>query len=86
MDGNYSSPLNLGSSELIAINDLTKMMIEFSGKKLKIKNVDGFVGVRGRNSDNTLIKQTLNWCPSKPLSYGMRRLFNWVNEQVNGNV
>jgi nucleoside-diphosphate-sugar epimerase len=56
MDSDFAGPLNIGSDEMISINDLTKMVVEISGKKLSIKNIEGPLGVNGRNSDNTLIK------------------------------
>lgn len=86
MASDYSGPINIGSDELISINDLAKMVIEVSGKKLSIKNVPGNVGVMGRNSDNTLIKDVLNWRPSQPLRSGIEKLYSWVNKQINGNV
>lgn len=84
MSSNYNQPINIGSDELISINDLTKKIIYISGKKLSIKNIDGNVGVQGRNSDNTLIYKTLGWRPTQPLITGIEILYNWVNKQVNG--
>lgn len=87
MASEYQYPLNIGSDEQISINDLAKMVIEISGKNLTIKNVESnVVGVRGRNSDNTLIEQVLGWRPSQPLRTGIEKLFWWVNSKVNGNV
>lgn len=86
MDSDYKQPLNIGSDELISVNDLAQMAIDISGKNLKIKNVPGVQGVRGRNSDNTLIKEVLGWSPTQPLKSGMEKLFSWVNKQVNGDV
>jgi nucleoside-diphosphate-sugar epimerase len=85
MYSDYQFPINVGSDELISINDLAKMVIEISGKNLTIKNVESnAVGVRGRNSDNTLIEQVLGWKPSMPLRTGMEKLYAWVNQKVNG--
>lgn len=85
IESDYKEPINIGSDEMISINDLAKMVINISGKQLYIKNVESnALGVRGRNSDNTLIKQVLGWSPSQPLEVGMRKLYNWVNQQVNG--
>lgn len=88
LDSDYSMPLNIGSDEMISINDFAKMIIEISGKNISIKNVPTNVqGVRGRNSDNTLCKEVLGWSPSRPLREGMEKLYSWVNKQVsNGNV
>lgn len=84
MNSQFREPINIGSDKLISINDLAKMVIEISGKKLGIKNIKGNVGVRGRNSDNSLIRKELNWSPSQPLRAGIEKLYNWVNKQVNG--
>lgn len=81
----YKCPINIGSSELISINDLAKMIIDISGKKLKIKNITGSVGVKGRNSDNTLCETVLQWKPTIGLKNGIQQLYSWVNEQVNGS-
>ena len=81
MDSDFTSPVNIGSEEMISINNFAKMVIDISGKNLSIKNIDGPVGVNGRNSDNTLIKEKLGWAPSRPLREGMVKLFNWVQER-----
>jgi GDP-D-mannose 3',5'-epimerase len=77
-------PLNIGSSESISINDLAKMIIKISGKNLTLKHIDGPQGVRGRNSDNTLIKEVLGWEPYHSLEGGIEKLYHWINKQVNG--
>ena len=83
MDSDYTEPINIGSDEMISINDLAKMVIEISGKNLTIKNVpSNAIGVRGRNSDNTLIEQVLNWRPSQPLVIGIEWLYSWIEKQV----
>lgn len=84
MDSNYIKPINIGSSEMISVNDLAKMVIEISGKNLTIKNVESnAIGVMGRNSDNTLIKEVLYWTPTQPLRKGMESLYSWINKQVS---
>ena len=80
----FEGPVNIGSEEMISINDLAKMAIDISGKNIKIKNVPGFTGVRGRNSDNKLIQEKLGWAPNYPLIDGMSKTFKWINKQVNG--
>jgi GDP-D-mannose 3',5'-epimerase len=85
MKSDYKEPINIGSDELISINDLAKMIIEISGKKLKIKNIEGNVGVQGRNSDNTLIQEVLGWKPIQPLRNGIKKLYEWVNSQIGGH-
>lgn len=83
MASDYVHPINIGSSEQISINDLAKMVIGISGKNLTIKNVpSNALGVRGRNSDNTLIQEVLGWKPSKPLRDGMGRLYSWIDAQI----
>ena len=83
LDSDYVHPVNIGSNEMIAINDLAKMVIDISGKNLSIKNVESnAIGVRGRNSDNTLIEEKLGWKPSKPLREGIEKLYNWINQKV----
>jgi len=82
MESDFAGPINLGSEEMISINDFAKMVIELSGKNIAIKNIDGPTGVRGRNSDNDLIKQKLGWSPSQSLVIGMRSTFGWIKEQV----
>lgn len=83
MNSDFSGPVNIGSEEMIAINDLAKMVIKISGKKINIKNIPGPQGVRGRNSDNQLIKEKLNWEPNQPLIDGMKITFEWIKDQVN---
>lgn len=83
LDSDYTEPINIGSNELISVNELAQMVIDISGKKLTIKNVDGVQGVRGRNSDNNLIKEKLLWQPTQLLRTGIEKLYLWVNSQVN---
>ncbi len=82
MNSDYIGPLNIGSEEMISINDLARMVIEISGKNLSIRNVPGPTGVQGRNSDNTRIREKLGWAPQQPLRQGMERTYAWVAEQV----
>lgn len=84
MDSDYYEPLNIGSDESISMNDLAKMVIGFSGKDLSIKNVESnALGVRGRNSDNTLIEKTIGWKPTQKLEVGIKKLYDWINSEVN---
>jgi GDP-D-mannose 3',5'-epimerase len=84
MDSDFLGPVNIGSDEMISINNLAKMIMEIAGKNLKIKHIPGPLGVRGRNSDNTLIKEKLGWAPSKPLREGIEKTYNWILKQVSG--
>jgi len=77
-------PLNIGSEEMVTINQLAQMIIDISGKRLNIRHVPGPQGVRGRCSDNTLIKKYLNWEPVFPLIKGLELTYDWINKQVNG--
>jgi len=84
MNSDFKEPLNIGSDEMISMLDMGDMALEYAGKKdsVKIKNIPGPEGVRGRNSDNTLIKQVLGWAPNIALKDGLKRTFIWINEQV----
>lgn len=83
MNSNFTGPVNIGSEEMISINEFAKMAIDISGKKLQIKNIDGPTGVRGRNSDNKLIYEKLNWQPSLSLKKGMEKTYQWIEAQIN---
>jgi GDP-D-mannose 3', 5'-epimerase len=83
MNSNFTGPVNIGSEEMISINEFAKMAIDISGKKLQIKNIDGPTGVRGRNSDNKLIYEKLNWQPSLSLKKGMEKTYQWIETQIN---
>jgi len=85
VNSDFSGPVNLGSEEMISINNFTKMIIEISGKNISINNISGPTGVNGRNSDNTLIKEKLGWSPSQSLIVGTTSLFNWIKSQIELN-
>ena len=78
MNSTYTGPFNIGSEEMISINDFTRMVIKISGKDLTINNIPGPLGVRGRKSDNTLIKSHLQWEPKYNLNEGIQILYNWI--------
>jgi nucleoside-diphosphate-sugar epimerase len=89
----FEGPVNIGSEEMIAINKFAEMAIDISGKSLTIDNIDGErfetkygfptpVGVRGRNSDNTLIREMLGWDYEQPLRIGMEKTYAWIAKQV----
>lgn len=82
MESDFTGPVNIGSEEMISINDLAKMIINISGKQLFVQNIEGPVGVMGRNSDNRLIKDKLGWEPSMKLKDGIILTFNWINKQL----
>jgi len=85
MDGDYPDPLNLGSSELVTINELADTVLAVSevGPHLRCYDPDRPQGVRGRNSDNTLIMEKLGWEPTTSLAEGLRPTYEWIAEQVN---
>jgi nucleoside-diphosphate-sugar epimerase len=85
MDSEVREPLNVGSSELVTINQLVDMVSEIAGISVSRRHIlDAPQGVRGRNSDNTLIKATLDWEPSVPLVDGLTETYQWVRKQVEG--
>jgi GDP-D-mannose 3',5'-epimerase len=85
MNSNFSGPVNIGSEEMVSINQLAQTVINISGKTLAIKNISGPEGVRGRNSDNTLIREKLGWDYQQPLKIGLEKTFAWINQQVQEN-
>ncbi|CAF3445351.1 unnamed protein product [Rotaria sp. Silwood2] len=82
----FSGPVNIGSDEMISINNLAAMVADISKKKISINNIPGPLGVRGRNSDNKLIKEKLNWAPTVPLKEGITKTYNWISSQVEKSV
>jgi nucleoside-diphosphate-sugar epimerase len=82
MDSDFIGPVNIGSEEMITINGLAEMIMGIAGKKLAVKHVKGPLGVRGRNSDNTLIYKKLRWKPTRPLREGLKKTYRWIEEQV----
>ena len=82
----FKGPVNIGSEEMVTINELAQMAINLSGKNLKIKNVSvSHTGVRGRNSDNKLIREKLNWEPKMKLIDGMKITYKWIKVEVKKN-
>ncbi len=79
---NLSGPYNIGSDEMISINDFVDLISDIAGKTIKKVHIDGPLGVRGRNSDNNLIKKDLNWSPSQPLKVGIAKTYEWIEEKV----
>tara|TARA_B100000073_G_scaffold347051_1_gene360157 strand:- start:13553 stop:14530 length:978 start_codon:yes stop_codon:yes gene_type:complete len=85
MESDYSGPVNIGSDEMISINQLAKMVMEIAEKTLNINHIVGPLGVRGRNSDNNLIYKKLNWKPTESLYDGVKKTYEWINTQVLSN-
>ena len=94
MKSDYKLPVNIGSEEMVTMNELAEMVINISGKNLKIKNIYGTefeqkyghkcpLGVKGRNSDNNLYREVVGWEVSQPLKVGIETTYNWINKLVN---
>ena len=81
----WSGPVNIGSEEMVSINQLAEMIMEIANKKLTINHIDGPLGVRGRNSDNRLINKELKWQPSLPLKEGLEKTYHWIYQQIKKN-
>jgi nucleoside-diphosphate-sugar epimerase len=82
MESGFTGPVNIGSAEMVTINGLAMMIAEIAGKKVSINNIPGPLGVRGRVSDNRLIREKLGWAPSESLKEGLRKTYPWVAERV----
>ena len=82
MQSDFNGPMNIGSDEMVSINQLASMVMQVANKNLSIINKPGPQGVRGRNSDNTLIFEKLNWKPSEPLIKGIEQTYTWIKNQV----
>ena len=78
----FTGPVNIGSDEMVNINQLAATVIQLAGKRQSIRHIDGPLGVRGRNSDNHLIAEKLGWKPSQPLAAGLKLTYDWIQRQV----
>jgi GDP-D-mannose 3', 5'-epimerase len=78
----FHGPVNIGSAEMVSINQLAELVMSIAGKRLGIKHIPGPLGVRGRNSDNHLIHDQLGWSPSLPLIQGLEKTYEWIAQQV----
>ena len=86
MNSTIDVPVNLGSEQMISINDLAYLISKIGNKNINIKNVTGPVGVMGRSSHNDLIQQLLGWRPNEDLEYGLTHTYAWIKDQVNANL
>jgi nucleoside-diphosphate-sugar epimerase len=86
MDSNFEGPVNVGSEEMISIQNLTKLVMKIANCSYPIKNISGPLGVNGRNSDNKLIREKLSWAPSATLKSGLEKTYAWIFEQVSNEV
>lgn len=82
----WTGPVNIGSEEMVTINKLAQIVMEIADKKLSIKHIPGPLGVRGRKSDNKLIKERLGWTPSAPLEDGLKITYSWIKKQVEDTI
>jgi nucleoside-diphosphate-sugar epimerase len=83
VDSDFTGPVNIGSEEMVSINELAAIIFKISGKKLTVKNIPGPEGVRGRNSDNALIEEKLGWKPKYDLAMGLRKTYDWIHGRLN---
>jgi nucleoside-diphosphate-sugar epimerase len=82
VESDFTGPVNIGSEEMVSINQTAHMIMEIAGKRLTIRHIPGPTGVRGRNSDNKLIQERLGWAPSTPLRDGLEKTYRWIAQQV----
>jgi nucleoside-diphosphate-sugar epimerase len=86
MRSEFTGPVNIGSDEMVTIDRLVDIVASIAGKTLTKRHIDGPTGVRGRNSDNRLIREKLGWAPSTVLVDGLRPTYEWINRQVMRNA
>jgi nucleoside-diphosphate-sugar epimerase len=82
MNSDYKEPINIGSEEIISMNGLANLVAGLADKHIEIKNIPGPQGVRGRTSDNTLIKEKLGWAPTQPLHIGLTETYKWIASKI----
>jgi nucleoside-diphosphate-sugar epimerase len=83
MNSDFTGPVNIGSEEMVTINELAEMVMDIAGKRLSVRHIPGPTGVRGRNSDNHLIRNKLGWAPSRKLREGLEKTYAWIAQQVS---
>lgn len=86
MRSEFAGPVNIGSDEMVSLNQFAQMIMEIAGKPLSINHIEGPTGVRGRNSDNRLIAERLGWAPSRPLTEGLEATYRWIHNQVKRSM
>jgi len=86
MDSDFSGPVNIGSDEMVSINELAEIVMRIAGKKVDLEHIEGPLGVRGRSSDNRLIGEMLGWVPSSRLEDGLRVTYDWIAQQVGARA
>ena len=85
MNSEFSDPINIGSEEMVTINELVQIVSDVSNKNIEIKHIDGPLGVRGRNSNNDLIREKLNWDYELTLKEGIKKTYNWIESQLKNS-
>ena len=83
MDSDFLGPVNIGSEEMVTINQLVDTAAKVAGKTISKNHIDGPLGVRGRNSNNDLIREKLGWDYEQSLEEGIRKTYVWISEQIN---
>ena len=82
VQSDFTGPVNIGSEEMVSINELVDIASKVSGKIVDKKHIEGPLGVRGRNSNNDLIREKLDWDYSMTLEEGIGKTYNWINDQL----
>jgi GDP-D-mannose 3',5'-epimerase len=85
MNSDCEVPLNLGTEEMVSMNEFANIAMSYESKNLPVKHIEGPMGVRGRNSDNTMIKEKLNWEPSTSIKEGLKVTYFWIKEQADAD-
>jgi nucleoside-diphosphate-sugar epimerase len=85
VDSDFTGPVNIGSEEMVTIDQLAGMIADIAGKRLRVVHIPGPLGVRGRNSDNRLIRERLEWAPSRALRAGLEKTYAWIESQVHAD-
>jgi GDP-D-mannose 3', 5'-epimerase len=86
MESSFQGPVNIGSEEMVTINQMAKTIMAIAGKKLSIRHIAGPTGVRGRNSDNKLLEKELGWAPSQSLHVGLSMTYPWIAAQLQASL
>ncbi|XP_049848911.1 uncharacterized protein LOC126316922 [Schistocerca gregaria] len=85
VESDVTEPINIGSTEMVSMNQLAEMCLKFAGKTIPVRHFPGPEGVRGRNSDNTKVKKLLNWEPQVNLATGMKKTFDWIKKEIEAD-
>jgi len=83
MRSNFNGPINIGSNEMVSINQLVEIISRIAKKNIAINHIPGPLGVRGRNSDNRRIQNELGWSPIQPLMNGLQKTYKWISEEID---